>query len=307
MSADWVAVGVRGRAMSRRRLGRSATRVLAAGPSLATALTTLAQSPYGHDVRQDHTLQQAQRAVVDTAVWNLRVLAGWAPRSGVTMLRVLLAGLEISNLEDHVRRLAGAEPPAPYQLGALATAWPRLAVTTSLDQVRGVLATSWWSDPGDATAGDLGSALRVVLADRTVAAVPGAAAWAGGAIALLVARTVLLQQAALPAAARLAASRVVGPAALEATSLPELAAALPADARWALAGVDNPNELWRAEARWWARVERDAFGMTRTAQAGPQLLVAVVALLAVDAWRVRAALEFAARGGGSLEVFDAVA
>ena len=29
--------------------------------------------------------------------------------------------------------------------------------------------------------------------------------------------------------------------------------------------------------------------------------------MAVDAWRVRAALELAARGGGPLEVFDAVA
>ena len=32
-----------------------------------------------------------------------------------------------------------------------------------------------------------------------------------------------------------------------------------------------------------------------------------IALLAVDAWQVQAALELAARGGGALEAFDAVA
>jgi hypothetical protein len=35
-------------------------------------------------------------------------------------------------------------------------------------------------------------------------------------------------------------------------------------------------------------------------------VVGAVAVLSVDAWRVRAALELAARGGGSLEVLDAV-
>ncbi len=39
----------------------------------------------------------------------------------------------------------------------------------------------------------------------------------------------------------------------------------------------------------------------------PDVLVGVAALMAADAWRVRAALELAARGGSPLEVFDAVA
>jgi hypothetical protein len=293
--------------MSRRRVGRSAARGLAAGPTLATALSALVQTPYGHDVRQGQTLAEAQRAVVDTVVWNLRVLAGWAPRAGVTILRVLLAGLEISNVEVQLHRFAGEESPPPYRLGGLATAWPRLAGTTSIDEVRGVLATSWWGDPGGGMARDIGLAMRASLADRTVAAVPAAGMWAGGATALLVARTLVLERRDLPAASRLAVSRVVGPAALSATTLPELVAVLPASARWALAEVRDPDDLWQAEARWWARVERDGFDLGRRVLAGPEVLVAAVALLAVDAWRVRAALEVAARGGGPVEVFDAVA
>jgi hypothetical protein len=45
----------------------------------------------------------------------------------------------------------------------------------------------------------------------------------------------------------------------------------------------------------------------RHAGTGRGVLVGAVALLAVDAWRVRAALEVAARGGGPTEALDAVA
>ncbi len=282
-------------------------RGVAASPSLTAALSTLAQTPYGLGVRQGQTLAEAQRAVADTAVWNLRVLAGWAPRGGATILRVLLAGLEISNLEAQLHRAAGEESPSPYRLGALATAWPRLAAATSVDEARAVLATSWWGDPGAGTLRDLGLAMRTSLADRTMAAVPAAAGWAAGATALLVARTLVVERRELPAAARLAASRAIGPAALAATTLPGLVAVLPGSARWALADVRDPGDLWQAEARWWGRVERDGMDLGRRVLTGPEVLVAAAALLAVDAWRVRAALELAARGGGPLEVFDAVA
>lgn len=308
MSAGWVAVGVRARAMSCRRVGRSGAQGLAAGPTLSDALAALARTPYGHDVRLGQTLAQAQRAVVDTAVWNLRVLAGWAPRAGVTTLRVLLAGLEISNVEAQLQRFAGGQSqPPPYRLGALATAWPRLAATTSIDELRAVLATSWWGDPGGTTASEIGLAMRTSLADRTMAAVPAAGNWAAGATALLVAQALAQGRRELPAASAVAASRVVGPAELSATTLPELIAVLPAGARWALAEVRDAEDLWQAEAGWWARVERDGLDLGRRAPAGAQALVSVVALLAVDAWRVRAALEMAARGGGPAEVFDAVA
>jgi hypothetical protein len=79
----------------------------------------------------------------------------------------------------------------------------------------------------------------------------------------------------------------------------------PTDARWVLAGIDRPEELWRADVAWWHRVERDAFALLRRASFGRPPVIGAVAVLAADAWRVRAALEVAARG--SVEAFDAVA
>lgn len=306
MGVSWVAGNVRARAMTRRRLGRTAVRDLAASKSLATALEALGRTPYGHDVREGHTLAEAQRAVVDTLVWNVRVLSGWVPRAGVGTLRVLLGVLETANVEDHLLRLAGADPPPPYRLGGLATAWRRLGAATSAEDLQRALAASPWGDPGGATPRVVSLAMRTSLADRTIAAVPSAAPWVAGATALLVAREVVGGRA-LPPRAELAAARVVGSLAASARTLPGLAAALPTSARWVLAEVREPDDLWQAEAHWWLRVERDGFALARRAASDPEVLVGTVAVLAADVWRVRAALELAARGGAPLEAFDAVA
>ncbi len=308
MSISWVAGSVRARAMSGRRVGYQAARNLALSPNLESALAGLARTPYGHDVRLDQTLADAQHAVVDTLAWNLRVLAGWVPREGVTMLRVLAGALEAANVEEHLRHLAGAAPvPPPYRLGGLATAWPRLAATTSPDLLRAGLAASPWGDPGGVTRRQIGLAMRTALADRIMAAVPAAAGWAAADTALLVAREVFLQGRELSPRARIVASRILGPAALSATSLPALVAALPSGSRWVLADIEEPADLWLAEAHWWRRLERDGLALSRRAGAGPEAMVGAVAILAADAWRVRAALELAARGGTPVEVFDAVA
>jgi hypothetical protein len=307
MTAGWVGVGVRARAMTSRRLGRVSTRGLAASPSFESALSVLARTPYGHDLHVADDLASAQRAVVETALWNTRVLAGWAPRQGVAVLRVLVALLESANIRDHLRSLEGATVPTPYRLGGLSTAWPRLARAGTTDEVRRILAASPWGDPVGGTPRDIGLMLQASLADRVIAAVPEATAWAGGAIALLVAREVVRDHRALPAAARTAAARVVGDRAVTAVSLPDLAGMVPSHARWALAEVREPADLWQAEGRWWARVERDGFALVRRSTSGPAVLVGAVALMAVDAWRVRAALELAARGGARVEVLDAMA
>ena len=51
--------------------------------------------------------------------------------------------------------------------------------------------------------------------------------------------------------------------------------------------------------------------MLRRPVTGPDPVIGVIAVLAADAWRVRAALEVAARGGAgnhvALEAFDAAA
>jgi hypothetical protein len=293
--------------MTRRRLGVPELLQLASSPSVEAAVSALAQTTYGRQVRPGQTLAEAQRAVVDAFAWNARVLAGWSPREGVTILRVLVAPLEVANVQDHLQRLAGGAAPAAFRLGGLATAWPRLQATSDGREITSVLTASAWGDPGGESPRDIGLSMRASLADRVIAAVPPAGAWAAGATALLVAREVVLEDRRLPHRIQLTASRVIGPAAASATTLPALLAGLPSSAQWALAGVDDPRDLWRAEARWWARVEKDSAALARRATAGPKVLVGAVGLMAVDAWRVRAALEVAARGGGPVEAFHAVA
>lgn len=307
MSAGWVAASVRARAMTRRRLGRVEADRLAATPSVDAAVSALTNTPYGSHVEAGQTLPEVQRSVVDTVAWNVRVLAGWTPREGVRILRALIAVLEAANVRDHLLRLAGADPPAPYRLGGLTTAWLRLQPTTSLADLRVALAASPWGDPGGETPREIDLAMRTALADRVAAAVPAAGRWAAGATALLVAREVFLDGQPLPPAARLAAQRVIGRDAVAADTFPDLLAALPPAARWPLADVQVPFDLWRAETHWWAGVERDGVALVRGSRDGPDVVVGAVAMLAADAWRVRAALELAARGGGPREVFDEVA
>ena len=77
-------------------------------------------------------------------------------------------------------------------------------------------------------------------------------------MALLLARVVGQEHGELPPAARTRAARVVGERAVAARTLAELRAALPSHAAWALADTADAGQLWQAECRWWARVERDA-------------------------------------------------
>ena len=61
-------------------------------------------------------------------------------------------------------------------------------------------------------------------------------------------------------------------------------------------GVEEPSDLWAAEARWWSRVEADAAQMVLRSRYGPSAVVGIAMLLAHDAWLTRAALGAAARG-----------
>jgi hypothetical protein len=299
VSAGWVGVGVRARAMTSRRLGSAGATRLAGAGSWPAAVDHLAATTYGHDVRPGQTLAEAQHAVVATMVWNLRVLAGWAPREGVGILRAMVAPVEVANTLGHLEALAGRGTPGPHHLAGLGTAWQRVQEATDAVGVRRVLATSAWGDPGGDDPRSVGLAMEAVAADRLVSAVPEATPWAEGSVALLLARELAAGRGPLPQPCRGAAARVVGWAAVRAGALPELAEVLPRSAAWSLAGVAGPDELWQAEVRWWRRVDRDAAAMVRGSAPGRGVLVGAVALLTVDAWRVQAALELAARGTGA--------
>lgn len=306
MTARWVAGAVRSKAIAQRRLGAAGARDLAASPSLQAALQTLAAAPYRRDVHVDQTLGQAQHAVRATLLWHLRVLAGWQPRSGVETLRVLAGWYEIANVDEHLADLAGRPAEPPYHLGTLASAWPRLRTTTSLRALREELSTSAWGDPGGDTPYAIGLGMRWRWAER-VAAVDGAREWAAAGAALLLARQRFADRLPLPDDLVPTVDGLLGPDAREARGLPELAERLRLGAAWVLAGVDRVEDLWRAQSAWWHRVEDDALAALRRPQLDGRLLLAAVAVLAVDAWRTCAALEVAARGGSPLEVFDDVA
>ncbi|WKX69018.1 V-type ATPase subunit [Streptomyces sp. XD-27] len=307
VSAGWVAGVTRARAMLSRCAGAEGVREVAAAPTLDDALRYLAGTAYRHDLDPQVSPAQAQRAVGAALLWHLRVLAGWQPRRGADVVRLLAAGFEIANTEGHLRALSdaeSAEPARPYRLGALSTAWPRLARTRSPAELRAVLATSAWGDPGGDTPAAVATGMRVSASVRTAAAVPEAARWAAGRLALLVARETFLLGRRMTRHAARGVARLLGPRAVEAASYPDFRQCLPDTARWALEGVDDVADLWRAEARWWERLERDGRDLLHVSRQSSAPVTGAVAVLSADAWRVRGALELAARGGGSWEAFD---
>lgn len=327
MSAAWVAGTVRSKALARRRVGAAGARAIAASPDLAGAVAALSATPYGHDVHPSDSLADAQHGVGATLLWHARVLAGWLPGEGARAVRVLAAGFEIANLDEHLATLGlqdtggSVGSASAYHLGALETVWGRARGTGTIGELRTALGSSPWGDPGESTGWSMHVGLRLAWADRVVSAVPEAAVWARAATALLIARDSLLGGNRLSGPLRrravaLLGSGFVDSASAAAVALPDLAAALPARERWVLDGVRDPEALWRAEAGWWHRVELDGFGLLRDPGFGRPAAVGALAVLAADAWRVRAGLEVAARAPASpapsgsvtpLEAFDGVA
>ncbi|AZQ39443.1 hypothetical protein EJ357_43425 [Streptomyces cyaneochromogenes] len=306
MGAGWVAGVTRARALRTRCLGAEGIREVAASTTLDDALRYLASTPYRHDVTPGATPAEAQRAVSATLLWHLRVLAGWQPATGAAAVRALAAGFELSNTEHHLRALSadprrpGSErrPSPPYRLGALATAWTRLARTRTPSELRTALAASVWGDPGGDSPAAIATGMRVSAALRLATTVPCAARWAAARLALQFGREVFVVGRRMPEVSVRRAARLLGPRAVAAGSYADFRQALPTTARWLLDDIDEAADLWRAEAHWWDAVERDGRELLRRSRFGPQPVVGAVALLSVDAWRTRGALEIAARGGG---------
>lgn len=306
MKPAWVAGSVRARALASRRLGTVAARELAALRTADEAVEALARSPYGWRVRAGDTLAQAQRGVAETLLWHLRVLAGWLPAAGAELLRLFAGGFELSNVDEHMRAMAGGPASEPFRLGTLATAWTVLASTGSREETRRALAASAWGDPGGDSDRELQLGPRVRWAERVAGRVAAAQSWACGAVALLVAREAAAGRP-LPAVAAAGAGRLLGSAATSAGSLAELRSRLRPSASWIFSEVPAPDNLWRSEALWWKRLRTDGQRLLSRSGFGEDAVVGMVALLAADAALARAALEIAASGGEGGEVLDALA
>ena len=308
MSAGWVAAPVRARGLIRRRLGDTAIRAMAGCPSVADALTIAAASPYGRDIRTDMDLVEAERALFAVVLWHLRVLAGWGPPMSGESMRALAAGFEIANVRAHLAHLDGRAAPEPYELGSMSTAWPSLSRTESVAALRAALGASIWGDPGTDDAAGIVVAMQLVWAKRVLDAVPGAGEWAATGAALVLAK--VLAAGAISALSPLAlrqADRLFGPAWAESTSLPDLRRRLPRPARPALDEVEGPEHLWHAEARWWTTLGASGAQHVRGAVTDESTWVGAAAVLAADAWRARAALEVADRGGRAGALANALA
>ncbi|MGY2063068.1 hypothetical protein ACW9HQ_49960, partial [Nocardia gipuzkoensis] len=184
----------------------------------------------------------------------------------------------------------GAPARTSFHLGALDWAWPRLATARSLPELRVALRKSPWGEPGGDSVADIADAVAMTWAHRVAAQVPSAASWAAGAMAQLVARRRIVQARPLPQPLALRARHLLGPAALCADGLAEFVAALPVSARWPLVGLP-PEQLWRAVFRWWNRVAGDGRKLLSGNRFDADAAVGTAALLATDAWRVRAALQ----------------
>ena len=306
MGAGWVAGVTRAKAMLSRRVGASGARRVAAAGDLGEALRYLAATPYRKYLQAGAALAEAQRAVTAALLWQLRVLAGWQPREGVAAIRLMAAGFEIVNVEDQLRSLSGELPPEPYRLGALATAWPRLARASGPEELRAALTASAWGDPGGSSLAEVATGMRLAAASRTAAGLPSAARWAAGRAALIVARELFVGARRLTEPTARRASRLLGPTAMAARTFPQFRERLPHTAQWAVRDVADAGGLWRAEAHWWTRLEQDGFELLRGSRFDAPCVVGAVAALSTDAWRVRAALEGAARGGRPMEAFDAL-
>ncbi|MEA5456824.1 hypothetical protein SPF06_19045 [Sinomonas sp. JGH33] len=305
MSAGWTAASVRAGGLARQRLGAGRCRDLAAQHSLAAAVTLLRATVYARFLAPGASLEDAAHGTRAAVLWELRVLAGWLPPSGARLARALAAGFERDNIAGHAARLSGRPAPPAFELGTLATAWPRLRQAGSTVELETELAhTVWASAPRGLPLRD-----RLTLAwlRRLDAVAPAVRPWHELAVVTLMAKTWLFEGTAPPPAFREEAARLVGSRWETAHSIDELREALPPAPRRILAEVTASDELWRAEAALWHRIEDDAFAWVRSPREGPETILGSIALLASDARRVRAALASAAAGGLVEEVFDVVA
>ncbi len=308
MSVGWVAGSVRARLLDRHRLGTDGVRAVAASETMEMARDRLRGSAYADAVSKTVSVADAQHAVWSSVVWDLRVLAGWLPPSGVATLRTIAGFFEIENIEAKLLHLTGGDELPTFDLGSLATAWPRVGDAASAREVREQLRPSWPQAASDDPV-DILYSLRLEWA-RRLSEIDVAMQWGAGAAALTVARALAGPQR--PRAGELARrAPQLGHRAISASNLYDFLALAPDSARWVFDEVDAAEPaaaaLWRAEAAWWLRLDLDGARLLRTAREGLAVVVGAVARRMADAWRTAAALDIASRGAWGEELVDVIA
>lgn len=308
MKADWVAASVRARSLALRRVGAGASHEIAAKRNLAAGLELLAGTVYGERLAGCTSLADAERSTRETVLWQLRVLAGWVPATGTRLVRAAAAAFERENILDLAESLAAGGPaPQPFDVGSLSTAWNRLRTARSLDELTEGVRSSPWDEGGSLDLPVARDELTVVSLRRLATVAPAARPWAEAASALIVARIVLVDRSAASRPLIRLVRPLLGEDWERSRDLRGMVAAFPRTTQEIFRGVTSPKDLWRAEAGLRSLCESDGFRLLRGSLPGPDIILGAIAVLATDAWRVRAALASAAEGLGSSEVLDVVA
>ncbi len=307
MTTGWVAAALRGKSLTTQLLGQHGQRELASAPSWPRAVEILATTVYGRELAPNADRAATQLAAANATAWQLRVLAGWVPPAGRSIVRAAAAPLEIFNVEQHLRQLSGGDERAPILLGSLASAWPRIEHCATPEAVRETLAVSVWSDPGGSASSDIALGMRTAWVRRAVRHVPSARPWALGYLAVLAARELYSFDREIAAITGRHVDRLLGHSWRRATTLDEFRNGLAPDAAWPLAEVESVGDLWRGEVSVRRRVATDAGRLAARNRFDQRVVVGIVGLLLSDLYGVLAAAETAGRSGQAVEVFDAVA
>jgi hypothetical protein len=306
MSAGWVAATIRGRALTRRMVGPDGAHHMATS-SWPDARAALLGTFYGADLSAGADRRAVGSHAIEATMWQLRVIAGWLPPGQSALARVFAGPMEIANIEARLAQLAGLDADPPFRLGSLAVAWPRVAAANSVEQVRSVLATSVWRDPGGTDATTMALSLRVAWARRLASQVPATATWTKGAVAVLVARERFGFARTINEPTGRVIDGLIGHHWRRASSLSSLVDQLPKPASWPFLDTHDADDLWRAEIAVGRRVSRDAYRFANSGRYDKVAVTGAMALLLVDLWRVLGAIQLAGRTPVPEEFFDAVA
>lgn len=316
MSAGYVAATVRVRPMLARLLPSAAVESLARSPSAGEALELLAQTPYGPRLDARWARVDVEHALRQAVLDDMNVIGRWMPSRGAGLVRAGAAYFELRNLLGRAAELAGGPAGRVCDMGHLWTVAPqRLAGVTSRAELNRLLAASPWGDPGELE----GAALEPRLERRWLRRLEAAAGRLPRSRGLLSALDRWLGAGGVVRAARLRFVRGLSPQELRAVRSPwphalrerewrllldapdlaRLVAAAPRRHAWALADVEAPGDLWRAETAVWRLVTADSRDLSaRTRPAGPEVVAGYVALKAAEVGAVVGALEQSARAPG---------
>ena len=258
MSAGWVAGSVRGRLLTRRRLGTAGAREVARTGSSDAAVAALAGSSYGRDVHAGMSVgrrragRSGRCACGICGCWRDGCRLGPATPCGCSP-----AGSSWSTSATGSLRWPASRVVEPYVLGALAVAGPgwrprrprmrfgrRSPGRPGATQGRrsGLTRRSPWRRGGRA---------------GWPTPYPGRRTWAAGAAALVVPGSSPPASPARRRRRRSPAATRAGVGEPQPMSRAWRRGCQPRR-RWVLDGMDGPDDLWRAEGRWWRRVDDDA-------------------------------------------------